>query len=65
MELGGKYEFLYYLPQSPYAPNADRKFAMEMLKVEGTPTFFIGGESIVGEAPFEEFESKIKLLLKT
>jgi protein-disulfide isomerase len=45
--------------------NADRKFAMEMLKVEGTPTFFIGGESIVGEAPFEEFESKIKLLLKT
>ena len=27
MELGGKYEFLYYLPQSPYAPNADRKFA--------------------------------------
>ena len=45
--------------------NADRKFAAEMLKVEGTPTFFIGGESIVGEAPFEEFESKIRLLLKS
>jgi len=45
--------------------NADRKFAVEMLKVEGTPTFFIGGESIVGEAPFEEFESKIRLLLKS
>jgi len=45
--------------------NADRKFAMEVLQVQGTPTFFVGGERIVGEAPFEEFESKIKLLLKT
>jgi hypothetical protein len=27
MELGGKYEFLVYRPDSPFAPNADRKFA--------------------------------------
>jgi len=27
MELGGKYEFLYYRPESDLAPNADRKFA--------------------------------------
>ncbi|HXU01801.1 MAG TPA: DUF3570 domain-containing protein [Polyangia bacterium] len=27
MELGGKYEFLLYRPQSEFAPNADRKFA--------------------------------------
>ena len=45
--------------------NADRRFATEQLKVQGTPTFFINGESIVGEAPFEEFESKIKPLLKS
>ena len=45
--------------------NADRRFATEQLKVDGTPTFFINGEAIVGEAPFEEFESKIKPLLKS
>jgi uncharacterized protein DUF3570 len=27
MELGGKYEILVYRPESPFAPNADRKFA--------------------------------------
>jgi hypothetical protein len=27
MEFGGKYEILFYRPESPYAPNADRKFA--------------------------------------
>jgi protein-disulfide isomerase len=45
--------------------NADHAFARETLKVGGTPTFFINGESIVGEVPFEEFESKIKPLLKS
>ena len=45
--------------------NADRRFATDSLKVDGTPTFFINGEAIVGEAPFEEFESKIKSLLKS
>jgi protein-disulfide isomerase len=44
--------------------SADRKFAMDELKVEGTPTFFINGATIVGEAPFEEFDNKIKSLLK-
>jgi protein-disulfide isomerase len=45
--------------------NADRSFAMDTLKVDGTPTFFINGHLIVGEAPFEQFESKIKSLLKS
>jgi protein-disulfide isomerase len=45
--------------------NADRKFAMDVLKVDGTPTFFINGETIVGEAAFEEFDNKIKSLLKS
>jgi hypothetical protein len=27
MELGGKYEILIYRPESPFAPNADRRFA--------------------------------------
>jgi len=29
------------------------------------PTFFINGDEIVGEAPFEEFDKKIKSLLKS
>jgi protein-disulfide isomerase len=45
--------------------NADRKFAKDVLKVDGTPTFFINGETIVGEAAFEEFDNKIKSLLKS
>jgi protein-disulfide isomerase len=43
----------------------DRKYAVEVLKIEGTPTFFINGDVIVGEASFEEFDKKIKLLLKS
>jgi protein-disulfide isomerase len=35
-----------------------------VLKVEGTPTFFVNGEEIVGGTPFEEFDKKIKSLLK-
>ena len=45
--------------------NADRKFAMDVLKVDGTPTFFINGEVIVGEAPFEDFAKKINPLVKS
>jgi protein-disulfide isomerase len=45
--------------------NADRQFATESLEVDGTPTFFVNGKRIVGEAPFEEFESKIRPLLKS
>jgi protein-disulfide isomerase len=43
---------------------ADQKFAVDVLKVPGTPTFFINGEEVVGAFEFEEFESKIKPLLK-
>jgi protein-disulfide isomerase len=44
---------------------ADQKYASEVLKVDSTPTFFINGEKIKGEASFEEFEKKIKPLLKS
>lgn len=44
---------------------ADQKFAVDVLKVSGTPTFFINGEAIVGAVSFEEFESKIRPLLKS
>ena len=44
---------------------ADQKFATEVLKVNSTPTFFINGEMIKGETSFEEFDKKIKSLLKS
>jgi protein-disulfide isomerase len=44
---------------------ADQKYASEVLKVNSTPTFFINGEVIKGEASFEEFEKKIAPLLKS
>ncbi len=44
---------------------ADQKYASEVLRVDSTPTFFINGEKIKGEASFEEFEKKIKPLLKS
>jgi protein-disulfide isomerase len=44
---------------------ADQKFANEVLKVNSTPTFFINGEMIRGETSFDEFDKKIKSLLKT
>jgi protein-disulfide isomerase len=43
---------------------ADRKFAVEVLKIDGTPTFFINGEMIAGELSFEQFDKRLKLLLK-
>jgi protein-disulfide isomerase len=57
----------YAAPTCPHcaAFDADRQFATDSLKVQGTPTFFINSEAIVGEVPFEEFASKIKPLLKT
>ena len=42
-----------------------QKFAEDVLKVEGTPTFFINGDEIVGEAAFEEFAKRINALLKS
>ena len=45
--------------------SAGQKFAEDVLKVEGTPTFFINGDEIVGEAAFEEFAKRINSLLKS
>jgi protein-disulfide isomerase len=45
--------------------SAGQKFAEDVLKVEGTPTFFVNGEEIVGEAAFEEFAKRIYSLLKS
>ena len=44
---------------------ADQKYASEVLKVDSTPTFFINGDKIKGEASIEEFEKKINPLLKS
>jgi len=44
---------------------ADQKYASDVLKVNSTPTFFINGEMIKGETSFEEFDKKIKSLLKS
>ena len=44
---------------------ADQKYAADVLKVDSTPTFFINGEMIKGETSFEEFDKKIKSLLKS
>ena len=44
---------------------ADQKYASEVLKVNSTPTFFINGEMVKGETSFEEFDKKIKSLLKS
>ena len=44
---------------------ADQKFASEVLRVNSTPTFFINGEMVKGETSFEEFDKKIKSLLKS
>jgi protein-disulfide isomerase len=44
---------------------ADQKYASEVLKVDSTPTFFVNGEKIKGETSYEEFDKKIKSLLKS
>jgi protein-disulfide isomerase len=44
---------------------ADQKYAAEILKVNSTPTFFINGDVIKGEASFDIFDAKIKSLLKS
>ncbi|MBR0795587.1 DsbA family protein [Bradyrhizobium jicamae] len=44
---------------------ADQKFAIDTLKIEGTPTFFVNGTMIVGEIEFEELSKRINSLLKT
>jgi protein-disulfide isomerase len=44
---------------------ADQKYASDVLKVDSTPTFFINGEKIKGETSFDEFDKRIKSLLKS
>jgi protein-disulfide isomerase len=44
---------------------ADQKYANEVLKVNSTPTFFLNGEMMKGEQSFEEFDKRIKSLLKS
>jgi protein-disulfide isomerase len=44
---------------------ADQKYANDILKVDSTPTFFVNGERIKGETSFEEFDKRIKSLLKS
>ena len=44
---------------------ADQKYAAEVLKVDSTPTFFINGEMVKGETSFEEFDKRLKSLLKS
>ena len=44
---------------------ADRQYASDVLKVDSTPTFFLNGEKIKGETSFEEFDKRIKALLKS
>ena len=44
---------------------ADQKYAADVLKVNSTPSFFINGELIKGDIRFEEFDKRLKSLLKS
>jgi protein-disulfide isomerase len=44
--------------------SADQNFALDVLKVGSTPTFFVNGEKLQGSMSFEELEDRIKPLLK-
>ena len=44
--------------------SADETFAAKELKVDATPTFFINGKMVKGAMSFEEFEARLKPLLK-
>lgn len=43
---------------------ADQKYALDILKVDSTPTFFVNGERVKGAMSFEELEARLKPLLK-
>ncbi|WP_249779358.1 DsbA family protein [Bradyrhizobium sediminis] len=43
---------------------ADQRFALDAVKVDSTPTFFVNGERLKGAMSFEELEAKVKSLLK-
>ena len=44
---------------------ASRKFAIEVLRIPGTPTFFINGAMLEGVPSFEELEKQIRPFLKS
>jgi protein-disulfide isomerase len=43
---------------------ADQRYALDALKVDSTPTFFVNGERLKGAMSFEELEEKLKPYLK-
>jgi protein-disulfide isomerase len=43
---------------------ADRRYALDTLKVVSTPTFFVNGQKLQGALSFEELEAIIKPMLK-
>jgi protein-disulfide isomerase len=43
---------------------ADQRYALDILKVDSTPTFFVNGERVKGAMSFEELEARLKPLLK-
>ena len=43
---------------------ADQRFALEVLKVDSTPTVFVNSERLKGTMSFEELEDMVKPLLK-
>jgi protein-disulfide isomerase len=43
---------------------AHQRYALDVLKVDSTPTFFVNGERLKGAMSFEELEARIKPLLK-
>ena len=52
-------------PSTKQKINADLKYANEKLGIDGTPTFFVNGERFRGAPVFEEFDKRIKSLLKS
>ena len=44
--------------------SADQQYAVQVLKVDSTPTFFLNGERFKGAMSFEELEERIAPLLK-
>ena len=39
---------------------ADQRYALETLKVESTPTFFVNGKRLKGAMSFEQLDEKLK-----
>jgi protein-disulfide isomerase len=52
-------------PSTKQKVTADLKYANEKLKIDGTPTFFINGETFKGAPSFEAFDKRIRSLLKS